>query len=267
MFNQDRLRELLRSMGRVMLGYSGGVDSAVLAVVGAETLGPERFVAVIGTSASYPAVQYDQARELARRFRIPLLEIETYELDDPRYAANPTNRCYFCKTELWTRLGTLARERGFDQIIDGTNLDDLKEHRPGKAAGLEHAVRSPLAELGWTKAEVRAAAESLGLPVWNAPASPCLSSRIQYGLTVTPERLRQVEQSEAFLRSLGVTGDLRVRHEGTRARIEVNPESFPLVRRHWSETVERLLALGFDAVELDPRGYRRGSLLTVLAPA
>lgn len=267
MFTQDRLRELLRSMGRVMLGYSGGVDSAVLAVVGAETLGPERFVAVIGTSASYPVAQYDQARELARRFRIPLLEVETHELEDPRYAANPTNRCYFCKTELWSRLGTLARERGFDQLIDGTNRDDLSEHRPGKAAGLEHSVRSPLAELGWTKAQVRAVAESLGLPTWNAPASPCLSSRVQYGLSVTPERLRQVELGEAFLRSLGVQGDLRVRHEGSRARIEVNPESFSLVRRHWSETVERLLALGFEAVELDPRGYRRGSLLTVLARA
>lgn len=267
MFNRDQLQQLLGSMGRVLLGYSGGVDSAVLAVAGAESLGPDRFLAVIGKSASYPEVQYEQARTLAQRFDIPLLEIDTHELDDPRYTANPTNRCYFCKTELWTVLGRVARERGFDTIIDGTNADDLGEHRPGVGAAHEHRVRSPLAELGWSKEQVRAVARSMTLPIWDAPASPCLSSRIQYGLAVTPERLRQVEAAEAILRQVGIVGDLRVRHENSRARIEVAPHQFDRARQAWKEITDRLTALGFSHVELDPRGYRRGSMLAVLAPS
>ncbi len=265
MTDLDLLRRHLLGLGKVVLGYSGGVDSALLAVVASEALGPERFLAVIGRSPSYPEVQWRAAVELAARFRVPLLELDTRELDDPRYLRNDTDRCYFCKSELWARLGQVARRQAFDTIIDGTNADDLSEHRPGLRAGRETSIRSPLADLGWTKDAVRAASRELGLPTWDAPAAPCLSSRVRYGLAITAERLRQVEQGEAFLRSLGVMGDLRVRHLGTRASVEVTASEMTLLRSRW-EAVERFFAgLGLDQVELDARGYRRGRLLA-LAP-
>lgn len=267
MSDLDALRQYLLGCGRVLLGYSGGVDSALLAVVGREALGPDRFLAVIGRSPSYPEAQWRAALELARRFDVPLCELATTELDDPRYLANAPDRCYFCKSELWGRLGRLARARGFDTVIDGTNADDLREHRPGLRAGAESTVRSPLAELGWSKQAVREALRQLGVPTWDAPAAPCLSSRVAYGIAITPERLRQVEHGEAFLRRLGVLGDLRVRHHGDRARIEVGPAEFERVRRAW-ETVSAFFAsLGFATVELDPAGYRRGGLLTTLTPS
>lgn len=259
------LRALVRAYPSALLGYSGGVDSALLAVVLRQELGAARMLAVIGRSPSYPAAQWEAARRVAREFDVPVLEIDTHELDDPHYLANPTNRCFFCKTELWTRVGVVARERGFAVIVDGTNADDLAEHRPGRAAGQAAGVRSPLAEAGLTKADIRSASRSLGLPTWDAPAAPCLSSRVRYGLTITPRRLRQVEEGEAFLRALGVRGDLRVRHEGDApeggARIEVEPTWIPWVRERLPIVTEKLVALGFARVELDPRGYRRGSLL------
>jgi pyridinium-3,5-biscarboxylic acid mononucleotide sulfurtransferase len=259
------LQQHLAGLGRVVLGYSGGVDSALLAVTGRAALGSERILAVIGRSGSYPLVQWQAAVDLARRFDVPLLELATRELDDPRYVANTPDRCYFCKTELWTRLGDIAREREFDVVIDGTNADDLGEHRPGMRAALERGVRSPLAELGWRKSDVRTAARELGLPTWDAPASPCLSSRIRYGLAVTPARLAQVEAAEAHLRALGIDGDLRVRHHGATARIEVGMEHHSRLREVWDEVQVFFASLGFNAVELDPRGYRRGSLLAVAA--
>jgi uncharacterized protein len=265
MTDLDLLRRHLLGLGKVLLGYSGGVDSALLAVVASEALGVERFLAAIGRSPSYPEVQWRTAVELAKRFQVPLLELDTRELDDPRYLRNGTDRCYFCKSELWTRLGEVAGRRGFDTVIDGTNADDLGEHRPGLRAGGELGVRSPLADLGWTKEAVRAAARELGLPTWDAPAAPCLSSRVRYGLEITAERLRQVEEGEAFLRSLGVAGDLRVRHHGKRASVEVMEREMALLRSRW-EIVGRVFAgLGFDDVVLDPQGYRRGRLLA-LAP-
>jgi uncharacterized protein len=259
------LRSHLLELGRVVLGYSGGVDSALLAVVGTMALGPDRFLAVTGRSASYPEVQARSALELARRFEIPLLDIETHELDDPRYLGNSTQRCYFCKSELWSRLRAVARGRNFETVIDGTNADDLGEHRPGLRAAAEHMVHSPLAELGWGKAKVRAAARELGIPIWDAPASPCLSSRVLYGLAITPERLRQVESGEAYLRQLGVTGDLRVRHHGDKARLEVARDQMALIRANWPAVERAFTGLSFGAVELDPSGYRRGGLLA-LAP-
>jgi len=261
----EALQRHLLGLGRVVLGYSGGVDSALLAVVGGRSLGPDRFLAVIGRSPSYPEVQWRTAVELASRFEVPVLEVDTAELADPRYLENPTNRCYFCKTELWQRLGAIARARGFDTIIDGTNADDLGEHRPGLRAAEEHGVRSPLAELGWSKPAVRTASRALGLPTWDAPAAPCLSSRVVYGLQITPARLRQVEEGEAYLRSLGVTGDLRVRHHGDRARIEALPTEFDRIRGAWDAVRACFTRLGFEVVELDPVGYRRGGLLA-LAP-
>ena len=266
MADLDLLRGHLRGLGRVVLGYSGGVDSALLAVAGAQALGPERFLAVIGRSASYPVAQWRTARDLAARFRVPLLELDTHELGDPDYLRNAPDRCYFCKSELWSRLDEVARERGA-VVIDGTNADDLGEHRPGLRAAAEHRVRSPLAELGWSKAEVREGSRALGLPTWDAPAAPCLSSRVRYGLTITPERLRQVEDGESYLRELGVTGDLRVRHLDTVARIEVGSAQQSRLRERWDEVERTFGALGFDRVELDPEGYRRGGLLALVPPA
>jgi uncharacterized protein len=261
MHDVSRLQHHLSSLGRVVLGYSGGVDSAVLAVAGSRTLGPERFLAVIGRSASYPEAQWRTAHAIAREFGVPLREILTEELSDPRYLANPVDRCYFCKSELWVKLGDLARTEGFNAVIDGTNADDLGEHRPGLAAAVERGVGSPLAELGWTKAMVRAAAQQFGLPLWDAPASPCLSSRIRYGLSITPARLRQVEEGEAMLRALGVRGNLRVRHHGDHASIEAGRDEMAMLQREWDRISGAFRSLGFARVALDPQGYRRGGLL------
>jgi uncharacterized protein len=262
----ESLRALIRELPSVLLGYSGGVDSAFLAVVLRQELGKDRMLAVSGRSASYPDAQWQVARQVAIQFDIPLLEIETHELEDANYLANPSNRCFYCKTELWNRLVPLARERGFAVVCDGTNADDLHEHRPGKAAGQQAGVRSPLAEVGLTKAEIRAASRDLGLPTWDAPAAPCLSSRVQYGLAITPSRLKQVERGEAFLRELGVAGDLRVRHLGDVARIEVEPLWIPWIETRRAAITAHLTTLGFAQVEIDPRGYRRGSLLERSSP-
>jgi uncharacterized protein len=259
----ETLHAHLSTLGRTLLGYSGGVDSGLLAVAARQALGRENFLAVTGRSASYPAVQADAAVALAQRFDVPVIEVETHELEDPRYLSNSTDRCYFCKSELWARLHDIARERGFDTIIDGTNADDLGEHRPGLRAAAERHIRSPLAELGWTKQDIRDAARDLGLPIWDAPAAPCLSSRVLYGLEITPERLSQVEQGEAYLRSLGIRGDLRVRHHGGKARLEVAPDQMDRLRASWDTIAGVFAALGFVAVELDPTGYRRGGLLAM----
>lgn len=262
----DQIRPLLNflaALDNAILGYSGGVDSSLLAVAAAKALGPDRFLAVIGRSASYPAVQYGQALSLARQFDIPLFEMDTRELEDSRYRANAPDRCFYCKHELWSELTSLAAERGFNCILDGTNASDTGEHRPGMQAGAAWHVRSPLAELGWTKERVREAARALGIPNWNAPAAPCLASRIRYGVEVTEERLLQVEQAEELVRALGVRGNLRVRHLDSRARVEVDAAELELVRSHWAAIERQIAALGFEAVELDERGYRRGSLLAM----
>lgn len=258
------LERHLGTFGRLLLGYSGGVDSALLAVAGARALGPDRFLAVLGRSPSVPAAQLESARALAATHAVPLLEIDTFELDDPAYRANPENRCYFCKRELWSRLAAVAAARGFDAIADGTNADDLADHRPGVRAADERGIRSPLAELGWRKPHIRAVSQALGLATWNQPAAPCLASRIRYGLPVTAERLRQVESGEAFLRGLGIEGDLRVRHHDAVATIEVRPGATAIVEASWHALVAHFAELGFDDVRLDPRGYRRGALLDVL---
>jgi len=262
------LRDLVRTFPSALLGYSGGVDSAYLAVVLRQELGPHRMVAVIGRSASYPQAQWAAARAVAERFDVPLIEIATRELEDPNYLANSPNRCFFCKTELWSRLLPEARARGLAVVCDGTNADDLRtgEHRPGYAAGERAGIRSPLAEVGMMKTEIRMASRNLGLPTWDAPAAPCLSSRVAYGLAITPRRLDQMERAEAYLRDIGVTGDLRVRHYGERARIEVEPPWIPWLEERFAAVTRRLGALGFGVVEVDPRGYRRGSLVQALRP-
>src|SRR3989442_368491 len=251
------LRAVVHTYPSALLGYSGGVDSALLAVVLRQELGRDRMVAAIGRSASYPRAQWETARDIATRFDVPVIEIATFELDNPNYLANPTNRCFYCKTELWRRLVPEARARRLAVVCDGTNADDLGggEHRPGYAAGQRAGVRSPLAEIGMTKAQIREASHSLGLPTWDAPAAPCLSSRVVYGLTITPERLRQVEAAERYLRELGVTGDLRVRHHGgSGARIEVEPPWIPWLEQRPHRGTARLAGLGVRGGGGGPRG-------------
>jgi len=251
----------LRAHGPVLVGYSGGVDSAYLAAVALATLGAAGVLAVVGRSASYPAAQWDAAREAATAMGLPLLEVDTRELDDPRYAANPSNRCYFCKTELWERLAPLARERGMT-VVDGTNADDLGDHRPGARAAAEHGVCSPLADAGLTKDDVRRLSARRGLSTAWQPSSPCLASRLPYGTAVTPERLVAVERAERAVRALGIVGDLRVRHHGDLARVELAAAELDA----WLEpaALARLGAVvraaGFARVAVDLRGFRSGSL-------
>ncbi|HVE79324.1 MAG TPA: ATP-dependent sacrificial sulfur transferase LarE [Gemmatimonadaceae bacterium] len=252
----------LRACGSVLVGYSGGVDSAYLACVALEALGPERVLAVIGRSASYPVAQWQTARAVADRFGVPVVELDTDELNDPAYAANPANRCFFCKTELWSRLVPVARARGLAVVVDGTNADDLHDHRPGGLAARRAGVRSPLAELGLAKAEIRALSRARGLPTADQPSSPCLSSRIPYGIAVTPLRLAQVEQAEHAVRALGVGGDLRVRYHGDLARVELSAAEIgrwldPGARARLAAAVR---SAGFARVTLDLRGFRSGSL-------
>lgn len=258
------LEQHLAGMGRILLAYSGGVDSALLAVVTHRALGAAGFVAAIGRSDSYPTAQYQAALATARQFSFPLVELETRELDDPRYLENTPERCYFCKQELWQQLSRYAVRHRYDVVMDGTHAEDATEHRPGLRAAREWEIRSPLLELGWSKSTVRAAARELGIGIWDAPASPCLSSRIQYGLPVSRERLRQVETAEAILRDAGFDGDLRVRHRGDHGSIEVSMQRVAEVRRRWTELVTLLAPAGFARMELDPHGYRRGSLLVSL---
>jgi pyridinium-3,5-biscarboxylic acid mononucleotide sulfurtransferase len=263
---RQRLIEILRECGSVVIGYSGGVDSVFLARVAVDALGAENVLAVTGKSDSIASWMEDTAREVAQRFGILWLELETHEIDDPRYAANPSNRCYFCKSELWTRLAEVARERGFRGVLDGSNADDVGDHRPGAVAATENAVRSPLLEAGLTKAEIREWSRELGLPTWDQPAAPCLASRIPYGISVTPERLRQIEAAELGLRALGFR-DFRVRHHDGLARLEVHPAEIARVADHRAQIAEAVRAAGFRRVLIDLQGYRRGSLNEGLAGA
>ena len=256
------LVEWLRARRSVLIGFSGGVDSAYLAAVAVESLGAEHTLAVIGRSASYPAAQWAMARQVADRFAIPVLEVSTDEVNDPRYAANPVNRCYFCKSELWDTLVPMAIERKIAVVVDGTNADDLSDYRPGAAAAREHAVLSPLAAVGLTKAEIRVLSRARGIATWSQPSSPCLSSRVPYGTAVTPARLRQIEIAEGALRALGVGGDLRVRYHDELARVELCAEE---LQRWLAPHLSRQLAAavrsaGFARVAIDLRGFRSGSL-------
>jgi uncharacterized protein len=255
------LVDALRSFESCAVAFSGGVDSAVVAKAAQLALG-ERAVAVTGTSASLAEGELEQACEIASLIGIRHVVIETGELQSADYARNAPDRCYHCKTELYTQMEGLAERLGVAAIVNGANADDLGDYRPGMTAAREHQVRSPLAECGLTKAEVRALAAHWELPVWDKPASPCLSSRIAYGEEVTPERLAMIDKAEQFLRSLGLR-EVRVRyHRGELARLEVPAEAISRLADEQTRTalVEHLRQLGFKFITLDLQGFRSGSL-------
>jgi uncharacterized protein len=257
---EDALSALLRSFGSVIIAFSGGVDSAYLSYIGAREL-KDRALAVTGDSASYPTFQREMADSLVKRFGINHELIFTSEFDDPNYVNNPPNRCYYCKSELYSKLSSLAAERGFAFICDGTNADDVGDYRPGREAARQLGVRSPLLECGLTKAEIRELSRRAGLPFWDEPASACLSSRIPYGQIVTIEKLSMVDRAEEALRQLGFR-QVRVRHHGDVGRIEIGEDEMP--RALDGEMARRMAAslksLGFKYAALDLEGYRTGSL-------
>ena len=259
---EDALRAWLRAHLSVLVGYSGGVDSTYLAVVAREVLGRDNVLAVLGRSASVPDEQSQNAKAIAGEHDVPLQIVDTEEVEDPRYAANPVNRCYFCKSVLWNVLVPMSHERGLCVVVDGTNADDLGEYRPGAQAASEMGVESPLALVGLTKTEIRALSRERGLATWSQPSAPCLASRIPYGTEVTRARLAQVERAESALRALGIEGNLRVRHHDELARIELDAALID----HWLDAansrrlVEAVRAAGFDRVAMDLRGFRSGSL-------
>ena len=264
----ERLKELLAGYGSCLVAYSGGVDSVFLARVARDVLG-DRSLAAIADSPSLPRRELEEALAVAKQFDIPVHVVHTKEFDNPSYLANPDNRCFFCKHELFTELEPLARAEGFKVIAYGENASDVGDHRPGAKAAAEFQVRAPLKEAGLTKAEIRELSAQLGLPTADKPQMACLSSRIPYGEAVSPEKLRMIEGAENVLRDLGFY-DVRVRHhelkQGQMARIEVGPSEMTkmLAGETPGKVVAALKLLGYLHVTLDLQGYRRGSTNEVL---
>jgi len=255
----DRLRGTIAALQGCVIGFSGGVDSTLLLAVAVEVLG-KRVLAVTATSETYPERELAEARELAAAIGARHRVIVSEELDLPEFRDNPRNRCYYCKKELFAKLRTIAGEEGLPFVLDGTNIDDQGDHRPGRQAAAEIGVRSPLEESGLTKDDIRVLSQALGLPTWDKPAFACLSSRFPYGTAITRERVRQVGLAEEALFRLGFR-TLRVRYHGNVARLELGPEEFVQATTTLrDEVLQRVKAAGFIYVAIDLQGYRTGAM-------
>ena len=253
-----RLRALIAGLSSAVVAYSGGVDSTLVLKIAHDELN-EHAVGVTAVSPSLPSGELEAAGAVARRIGARWVTLETAEVDDPRYQANTEARCYFCKTEVYGELTAYARAHGFAHVADGLNTDDLSDRRPGRKAAEEHGVRSPLAETGLSKAEVREISRRLGLPTWDKPSLACLSSRIPYGMPVTRQALAQIDRAEQTVRRLGVR-QVRVRHHGPLARLEVEPDDLALLMAHREHIARALHELGYTYVTIDLDGYRTGGL-------
>ncbi len=262
----DKLKEILADSGRLLIAYSGGVDSTFLLRVTVDTLGKDKVSACIAQGPSLPQSQYDRAARLAKEMGAEMITIQADEMSDAAYLANKADRCYHCKSHLFEQLAGIAKENGFDTIACGHNFDDTKDYRPGNMAAADFGISTPLIEAELTKQDIRQLSKELNLPTAQIPASPCLASRIAYGIEITEKNLQQVEGAEEFLKSLGLV-EFRVRHHGEVARIEVHPEDMPkiIAPEVREKIIEKLKQLGFKFVALDLAGFRSGSLNETLS--